>query len=80
MCLHHEMYSFNAHRPRLLNLAKAGKLTFLTLGDHVSKLVKEENLEPWTMDGGDDGFDWTDVPTGSFVPVSKSSVRLSFAI
>jgi hypothetical protein len=68
------MYSFNAHRSRLLNVAKAGKLTFLTLGDHVTKLVKEENLGPWTMDGEDDGFQWNNVPTESFVPVSISSV------
>lgn len=72
MCLHHEMWSFNAHRSRLLDVAKANKLTFLTLGSHVKKLVQEEHTVPWTIDGEDEGFQWTDVPTEVFVPVSHA--------
>jgi hypothetical protein len=70
VCLHHEMWSFWKHRPRLLRSAKAGKLTFLTLGEHVRTLVKDENTLPWT-DDGEDGFKWTDVPSEVFIPVSK---------
>lgn len=66
------MWSFELHRPRLLNSAKAGKLTFVTLGEHVRTLVREENIEPWTQDGNDGDFAWKDVPTEVFVPVSTS--------
>ncbi|GHJ88885.1 hypothetical protein NliqN6_5287, partial [Naganishia liquefaciens] len=69
ICLHHEMWSFNAHRSRLLNVAKADKLTFLTLGAHVKVLVKEENTGPWTADGEDGALQWTNVPTEVFVPI-----------
>jgi hypothetical protein len=69
------MWSFNAHRSRLLDIAKADKLTFLTLGAHVRKLIQEENTKPWTMDGEDGGFLWTDVPTEVFVPVSRPVPR-----
>jgi hypothetical protein len=70
------MWSFNAHRSRLLDVAKADKLTLLTLGAHVRKLIQEENTKPWTMDGEDGGFQWTDVPTEVFVPVSRPVSRV----
>lgn len=73
VCLHHEIWSFKRHRPQLINSAKAGKLSFFVLGEHVKTLVKEENLEPWTLDGQDGDFDWTSVPAEVFVPVSDQS-------
>lgn len=71
ICLHHEMWSFWKHRPRLLRSAQAGKLTFLTLGEHVRTLVTDENTLPWTEDG-EDRFKWTDVPSEVFIPVSNN--------
>jgi hypothetical protein len=69
ICLHHEMWSFWKHRPRLLRSAKAGKLTFLTLAEHVRTLVQENTLS-WMKDGEDGDFNWTDVPSEVFIPVS----------
>jgi hypothetical protein len=68
------MWSFDLHRTRLIDSAKAGKLSFFTLGEHVRTLVKVENTEPWTEDGKDGDFAWTDVPVEVFVPVSKPSI------
>lgn len=70
ICLHHEMWSFNLHRTRLIDSAKAGKLSFFTLGEHVRTLVKVENTEPWTEEAEDGDFRWNDVPIEVFVPVS----------
>jgi hypothetical protein len=75
ICLHHEIWSFKRHRPRLINSARAGKLSFFTLGEHVNTLVKEENLEPWSHDGEDEGFDWSGVPAEVYVPVSAITFR-----
>lgn len=72
ICIHHEMWSFWKHRPRLIRSAKAGKLTFLTLAEHVRTLFKEDDTVPWTADVEDGGFDWTDVPSEVFIPVSDS--------
>jgi hypothetical protein len=70
ICLHHEMWSFNLHRTRLIDSAKAGKLSFFTLGEHVRTLVKVENTELWTQEAEDGDFRWNDVPIEVFVPVS----------
>lgn len=69
ICLHHEMYSFKLHPARLLSIAKAGKLSFWTLGEQTRKLVEEEYIQPRTLDG-QDGFEWTRVPVEVFVSVS----------
>jgi hypothetical protein len=71
ICLHHEMWSFDDHRTRLVDSAKAGKLSFFTLGEHVRRNVMEGNLQSWTEDG-EHNFDWTDVPTEVFIPVSAT--------
>jgi hypothetical protein len=65
------MWSFDLHRSRLIDSAKAGKLSFYALGEHVRTRVREDNLEQWTEDEKDD-FEWTNVPTEVFVPVSAT--------
>lgn len=73
VCLHHEMWSFKHHRPRLLDSARAGKLQFLLLGEHTRTLAMEESLIPWTQNF-EDGFNWVAVPTDVYIPVSLSTL------
>ncbi|KAJ9097415.1 hypothetical protein QFC19_006785 [Naganishia cerealis] len=72
ICLHHEMYDFPKHRPTLLGSAINGKLTFLSLGEHVRELVND-SLEKWDEDGADiEKIVWKNTPTEVFVPVSSA--------